>query len=168
MTKRIFAASLMVLFVYCAPAQQSAQATQQGAQTPVISDQDIKLLREDIQTGRKQIVAVNMVLTDVEAQKFWPLYDAYATEAAKINDAKVDVIKDYAAHYQNLSDDQAVALATKWNQADQSALQLRMKYFPMFQKALSGIKAVRFFQVDRRISLLIDVQLASAIPLAQP
>jgi len=109
-----------------------------------------------------------MALTDSEAQKFWPVYDSYAAEASKINDTKVAVIKDYAAHYQNLSDEQAQSMVKKWTDADQALVQLRLKYFSQFQKAVSGVKAARFFQIDRRISLLVDVQLSSSIPLATP
>jgi hypothetical protein len=47
-------------------------------------------------------------------------------------------------------------------------VQLRLKYFPTFQKVLPGKKAARFFQIDRRIGVLMDLQLASEIPLVRP
>ena len=167
---RILAIALLLttLFPWCASGQQAATSTAQSTETPLVTDQEIQLLRQDIQSGRKQVVAINMALTDSEAQKFWPVYDSYAAEASKINDAKVAVIKDYAAHYQNLSDEQAQSMVKKWTDADQELVQLRLKYFSQFQKAVSGVKAARFFQVDRRISLLVDVQLSSSIPLATP
>ena len=165
---RIIAIALLLLnvFVWCASGQQgTAPASQPNSASPLVSDQDTQLLRKDIQSGRKQVVAVNMALTDAEAQKFWPVYDSYAAEVSKINDAKVAVIKDYAAHFENLSDDQAQSMVKKWTEADQGLLQLRLKYFPQFQKAVSGTKAARFFQVDRRISLLLDIQLAASVPM---
>jgi len=51
---------------------------------------------------------------------------------------------------------------------DQSVAQLRIKYTPMFSKVVSGKKAALFFQLDRRLLMLIDLQLASAIPVVQP
>lgn len=141
---------------------------QQTASTPTVSDQDIELLRKDLRSVKKQIVAANMELTDAEAQKFWPLYDEYTAEATKLNDAKVSVIQDYAANYEKLTDVQGEDLIKRWAAADQSTIQLRMKYLPIFRKALSGKKAARFFQVDRRIGVLMDLQLASDIPLVEP
>jgi hypothetical protein len=38
----------------------------------------------------------------------------------------------------------------------------------MFQNVLPGKKAALFFQLDRRISVLLDLQLASEIPLVEP
>jgi hypothetical protein len=79
-----------------------------------------------------------MPLTDGEAQKFWPLYEQYSAEKVKINDDKLLVIKDYAANFEKLTDNQAQTLVNKWAQADQSAVQLRIKYIPMFQNVLPG------------------------------
>src|ERR1700751_4675194 len=60
------------------------------------ADQDIDLLRKDIRSQKKQIIAANMQLTDAETEKFWPVYDQYTAELVKINDAKYAAIKDYA------------------------------------------------------------------------
>jgi hypothetical protein len=140
---------------------------QQPEATSVASDQSVELLRKDLRSEKKQIVAANMLLTEAEAQKFWPVYDQYTAEAVKINDAKLSVIKEYAQNYESLSDDQADRLVKNWTEADESAVQLRMKYLPIFQKVLPGKKVARFFQVDRRIGSVIDLQIASEIPLVE-
>lgn len=140
----------------------------QSNATPAASDQDIQLLRKDLRSEKKQIVAVNMLLTEAEAQKFWPVYDEYTAEAVKINDARLSVIKEYAANYEKLSDAQAEVLVKRWTDTDESAVQLRTKYLPIFQKVLPGKKVARFFQIDRRIGSIMDLQMASEIPLVQP
>jgi len=85
----------------------------------------------------------------------------------KINDDKLLVIKDYAANFQNLIDYQAETLVNQWAQVDQSGVQLRTKYIPMIQKVLPGKKAALFFQLERRLGVLLDLQLASEIPLVE-
>jgi hypothetical protein len=85
----------------------------------------------------------------------------------KINDDKLLVIKDYAANFQNLIDYQVETLVNQWAQVDQSAVQLRTKYIPMIQKVLPGKKAALFFQLERRLGVLLDLQLASEIPLVE-
>ena len=155
-----------ILFVcQLSPAQQSAQ---QHEATPAASDQSVELLRKDLRSEKKQIVAANMLLTEAEAQKFWPVYDEYTVEAAKINDAKLSVIKEYVQTYETLNDAQAERMVKNWSAADEATVQLRLKYLPIFQKALPGKKVARFFQVDRRIGSVIDLQLASEIPLVEP
>jgi len=141
------------------PSNSSAQSS---------TDQDIDLLRKDIRSQKKQIIAANLQLTDTEAEKFWPLYDQYTAELVKINDAKYAAIKEDATNYSTLTDDKALSLSRQIIGVDQSVAQLRMKYVPLFGKVISGKKTALFFQLDRRLVMLIDLQLASQIPMVQP
>jgi hypothetical protein len=131
-------------------------------------DLEIKLLRKDLRSQKKQIVAANIQLTETEALKFWPVYDDYTVETIKINDTRVALIKEYAQNYDNLTDAQAQSFIKKWLEADDAAVQLRLKYMPIFSKFLPAKKTARFIQIDRRLGLLMDVQLSSGIPLVQP
>jgi hypothetical protein len=163
MTRNIVAAFVLgtIFFLNCAFAQQ-------GPATPTVSDHDIQLLRKDLRSAQKQIIAANMPLTDAEAQKFWPLYEQYIAEKVKINDDKLLVIKNYAANFEKLTDNQAQTLVNKWAEADQSAVQLRTKYIPNVPERTARQKAALFFPLDRRIAVLLDLQLASEIPLVEP
>jgi hypothetical protein len=140
----------------------------QDSANPAVSDQDVQLLRKDIRSQKKQLIAANLALTDAEAVKFWPVYDQYAAEITKIGDTRFALIKEYAANYNTLTDAQAQDLVTRSIGVDESFVQLRLKYVPIFQKVLSGKKTAMFFQMDKRVALMIDLQLASIIPLVQP
>jgi len=141
------------------------------AQTPTNSqsgiDQNIQLLRQDIRSKKKQLVAANLNLTDTEATKFWPVYEQYTADLAKINDEKVAVIKEYADSWGKMSDDQALSLTNRALAVEKNAADLRARYVPMFSKVIPGTKVATFFQIDHRIQGLIDIQLASQLPLAQ-
>jgi hypothetical protein len=143
----------------------SPPASGQGDQASV--EKDIQLLRTDLRSDKKQLIAANLSLTDSEATKFWPVYDQYQAEYSKIGDAKVALIKDYAANWGTISDDQALALLKRSQDIDESVIQLRKKYVPIINKVLPGKKTATFFQLDRRIDDLVNVQLASQIPLVQ-
>ena len=157
----------MVILIGISVGQSQAQApSNSSAQSS--TDQDIDLLRKDIRSQKKQIIAANLQLTDTEAEKFWPLYDQYTAELIKINDAEYAAIKEYATNYSTLTDDQALALSRQIIGVDQSVAQLRMKYVPIFSKVILGKKTALFFQLDRRLVMLIDLQLASQIPMVQP
>jgi Spy/CpxP family protein refolding chaperone len=132
-----------------------------------ISDQDIDLMRKDIRSQKKQLIAQNLKLTDAEATKFWPIYDQYTAELVKINNKKYATIQQYADGYGTLTDEQATTLMRQWMDVDIAAAQLRAKYPPIVSQAIGGKKGATFAQLDRRVSLMIELQLASQVPLVQ-
>jgi Spy/CpxP family protein refolding chaperone len=146
------------------PARAQAAAS---PDSPTVTDQDIQLLRQDIRSKKKQLIAANLTLTDAEATKFWPIYDQYAAEMTQIGDQKFALIKEYAKGFGTLTDAQAKSLLNRSLALDEATAQLRIKYVPIVSQVLPGTKTATFFQIDRRLSTLIDLQLASQIPLVQ-
>ncbi len=147
--------------------QQAAAQSAPGAdaQANNIKDQDIEMLRADLRRQRKQIMAENMTLTADEATKFWPIFDQYRLEAIKPNDERWAVIKEYAANYNTMTDAQAQDYMNRSTAVDQQLLALRMKYVPIFEKVISAKKTALCYQIDRRIDLLINLQLSAQIPM---
>jgi hypothetical protein len=151
---------------------QTPAATQQGSSPQSSSqqgsvDQDVDLLRHDVRSQKKQIIAANLMLSDKEAEQFWPIYDQYTAELVKINDAKYAAIKEYVQNYDTISDEQATVLMKQIIGVDGQVSQLRERYVPIVNKVLSGRKTALFFQLDRRLVMLIDIQLATQIPMVQ-
>jgi Spy/CpxP family protein refolding chaperone len=158
---KAFVVVVSMLFVCCA-----AMLAQAGeAQSNNISDQDVEMLRTDLRAQRKQIVAQNMTLTADEATKFWPIFDQYRQEAIKPNDERWAVIKEYAANYSTMTDEQAQDYIKRSTAVDQQLLALRMKYVPVFEKVISPKKTALWYQIDRRVDLLINLQLSARIPM---
>jgi hypothetical protein len=149
-------------------AQTSTQQASSSNQDQASIDQDMDLLRKDIRSQKKQMIAANMKLTDKESEQFWPVYDQYTAELVQINNKKYAAIKQFAQNYDTLTDAQAQDLMKQALEVDESVAQLRIKYIPIFQKVISGKKTALFFQLDRRLVMLIDLQLASVIPLVEP
>src|SRR5215469_5177817 len=139
--------------------------TTASAQTP---DDDIQLFRKDVRSLKKQIIAANLDLTDSEAQQFWPIYDRYTSEMVKIVDKKFALLQEYAQNYSTLTDDEADAYIQGRAAIEDAILQLRLKYMPIFRKVLSGKTAALFTQMDWRIGLVMDLQLASQVPMIEP
>ena len=137
-----------------------------SAQDPV--DEDIKLIRKDLRSQRKQIIAANMVLGDKEAEQFWPLFERYTQELVARQDEKYALLKQYAQDYSTITDDQAEKYLRGRASVEQAILQVRLKYFPLFLKVLSGKSTALFFQLDWRLGLIMDLQLASQTPVIEP
>ena len=142
-----------------------AQAGSQNALP--LSDTDIALLRQDLQSTRMDIVTKNMQFTPQQASAFWPVYREYTQEMQPIGDKEVSLIKEYARTYNTMTDQQASDLTKQLMTIRQDEVDLRKKYFPKFEKAVGGKTAAKFYQVDSRINLLVNLQLASNIPMIQ-
>jgi hypothetical protein len=156
---------LAVLTVVGALLLSSVPMFAQAAGSNTASETDIKLLREDIRSERKRLVAANMPLTDTEATKFWPIYDQYAAEVTKLGDTRVALIKEYAQSYDTMTDAQANDLMSRSAAIDQQFSALLLKYVPIFERVISAKKTAKWYQIDRRLDLLINLELAASIPM---
>ena len=155
-------------------AQNSSSAKKNAAKSSTADDASklnpndfIELLRKDIRSQKKQIIAENMDLSDAEAEKFWPVYDRYAAELSRIYDTKLALLNDYAENYSSMTGEQAENYIRKRAEVEQSTMQLRLKYIPAFRKVLSGRETALFYQLDWRLGLAIDVELVQ-VPLINP
>jgi hypothetical protein len=165
--KELVVAVLMGAALMTGARASTQKATPQETTPHVISDQDLELLRKDIRSQRKQLIATNLTLTDQEATKFWPIYDQYVSELITINDRKFGLIQEYADNYGKLTNEQSLSFVRRWLDADIEIAQLRQKYVPIVSKVLDGKKSATFFQLDRRIAMMIELQLSSRMPLVQ-
>ena len=155
------------LWTLCGATARAQTTSPKQNTSHVISDQDMNLLRKDLRSKRKQLIAANLKLTDTEAAKFWPVYDQYVTELIAINDKKFAVIQGYADNWGTLTDEQSLSFIQQWTDLDIAATQLRQKYVPIVSKVLNGKKTATFMQLDRRIAMMIELQVASQMPLVQ-
>jgi hypothetical protein len=147
-------------------AVQEKQVTVQQVITPTVTDNDIALLRKDLRAMKMQVIGENMSLSDAEGQKFWPVYNHYVKDLSEVNNQKYALLKQYAEMWATMSDADALIYVRHWLEADGEAQALRLKYVPVVSQVLPGRKAATFFQLDRRLNMIIDLQLFSQVPLA--
>jgi hypothetical protein len=156
-TRLIFALMLMSAIPGLA---QTAQT-----QAKPITDEDIKLFRQDVQAIKDDVIRDTMQFTETEAAAFWPVYKQYAAEQHSIADKRVAVILDYAKNVDTMTDAQANSLTERMFQIEDDTQALRKSYLPKFETAIGSKRAAKFYQVDNRITMIINVQLAADIPL---
>ena len=130
-------------------------------------DQDIQLLKSNLRAEKKRIVAANMDLTEDEAEKFWPVYNRYAADVAKIYDTKIALFQEYLENYDSMSGEQAESYLRRRAATEEDIMQARLKYLPEFRKVLTGRETALFYQIDWRLDLMINLQLAQA-PMINP
>lgn len=125
----------------------------------------IELLRQDIKKEKVGIITEVMDFTEEQAGIFWPIYREYDLELTKIGDERLAMIKDYAEHYQILTDEKAKELVEKAFQLQQKRIKLRRAYFKKMDKVLPSKVVAKFFQLEQQIILLLDLKIASELPL---
>ena len=130
-------------------------------------DSFVELLRSDVKTLKKEIITEVMEFSEAEASAFWPVYRNYEFELEKIGDARVALIKDYAENYEKMTDGKAGELMERAFNFREKRLKLQKKYFKEVSKILSPVKAAKWAQLENQITLLIDLQIASELPLAE-
>jgi Spy/CpxP family protein refolding chaperone len=145
-------------------AQQAVPASSVAA--PAI-DEVLKAVRNDLQSSRSEIVAKNLPLTASQAAKFWPVFESYQKEQSVIMDEQMKSLQKYAEGFQTLDDAGALALINAHFDRDSRMNALRQKWLPEFQKVLPTKLAVRAMQIDRRVSLVQQLEFSSRIPLIQ-
>ena len=149
-------------------AAQGQDIAVQQVINPTVTDNDIALLRKDLRAMKMQVIGQNMSMSDPEAEKFWPIYKHYADDLHEVNNSKYALLKQYAETWGTMTDQDALIYVRHWMEVDAEAQALRLKYVPVVTQALPGKKAATFFQLDRRLSMMVDLQLFSQIPLAHP
>jgi hypothetical protein len=134
---------------------------EEGAQTTM------DIVREGLKSDKKVLVATNMELTDAEAKAFWPVYDRYQKELFDVQSQLVEVVEEYAATRDTLTDDQAKGLVERYLGAEEARTKVRRSYLAAFAKTLPGKKLARFYQIENKIDAVVRFELASEIPLVQ-
>ena len=124
-----------------------------------------ELLRQDLATQKVALITEVMQFTDEEADVFWPLYREFDFEGSKIGDETLKLIKDYASNFENITDEKAVELMNKNFDLKKKGLELKRDYMKKFSKVIAPARAVKVMQVMNQIDMIIDLQIASQLPL---
>ncbi len=155
MRKLLFAVVLIALLAPIAAAEDG-------------TDTYIELLRSDLRADKKAIVDFGMNLTDQESKAFWPIYDAYEAERKTLGDRTLELIKKYPDAVEVTGPDTIRMLSADWLKLQEDRLALIKKYYKKAEKQLTPRIATRWMQIEYRMSLLINLQIASEIPLVEP
>ncbi len=134
-------------------------------QQAVSIDEFIEMVRTGVKKERVTLMGEAMQFTGDEAGDFWPIYSDYEAEFSKLGDERLALVKDFAANYQTMTAEKARELGEKVLSLEEQRTALKKKYFARIADAMSPVVAARFLQAENQINMLLDLQLASQIPL---
>lgn len=172
MKKQTAAWILLVASLALAPCALPQENSDTGKQAPVSTSSDsqniqayIDLLRANVRQQKAEMVGAVMQLSAADAAKFWPIYEQYDAELAKLNDQRVANIEEYADSYDQMTDTKADELIHKALSFRKQRSELLAKNYELVKQALGGITAARFIQVEDQLLLILDLQIDSSLPV---
>ena len=127
----------------------------------------VEMIKKGVQEDSRNIVAANLTLTEEQAKIFWPLYDEYDAAYDKLVNERVELIKEYMMEYYGNDAEVDKSLITRSIELKKKAVDLQEEYINKMMEVLPASLVGRFFQIDNRISALIDIVRMSNLPLAR-
>jgi hypothetical protein len=150
---------LALLFVSCLALPLFAQEEKQA--------DNMNIVREELRTNKKAVVADNMQLTESEAKAFWPVYEEYETAMKGLGDRQVKLIENYGKTHKVMTDDTAAKLLKEFVGIQNDRVKVLESFLPKFEKALPMTKVARFYQIENKFQAVVNYDVTSAIPLVQ-
>ena len=126
---------------------------------------EIQQLQADVKADRQAIVATNLPLTDTEARAFWPVYKEYRGDIEKLGDRAATLLTEYAANFETMTDEKASTFLKELMALERARVKVRESHGPKVLAVLPAVKAARFFQIENKLDAIVNMALASEIPL---
>ena len=164
----------LLVFVPAASSQDKTQPKKTGTQASASPNADaqekniqeyVELLRSDVRQQKAEMMGAVMQLSAADAAKFWPIYSEYDTELTKLNDLKVANIQEYSRTYSDMTDEKADELIQNALAYEKQRSELLAKYYDRVKQALGATTAARFVQIEHQLLFIIDLQVASSLPI---
>ena len=149
----------LIATVFGLPLVSSAQSD-----ASIDVDSAIEIIRAGMQAQKATLVAQAMDLTEQDGNAFWPVYRHYQYERSRLEDGRAAVIKEYIDKFPDLSDSEARTMADRMFEYDTRTAEIKKKYFKKFNRVLPALTVTKFFQLERRIDLMTEMKIESALP----
>jgi hypothetical protein len=139
------------------------------AQTKPAAADSMQILREKLKGDKKIVVALNMDLTEGEAKTFWPIYDEYQKDLAKLNRRTAELIQRYAREYKAgaVKNDEARQMIEDLIDIENDEIKRKRAVVAKLNKVLTGKKMARYMQIEQKIRAVVKYEIADSVPLAR-
>jgi hypothetical protein len=127
----------------------------------------VNLLRSNVRKEKASIMGAVLELSPEDAAKFWPIYNQYDSELTRLNDLRVANIQEYARNYDQMTESKADELIRNAFDYRKQRSELLAKYYGRVKESLGSIQAARFVQIEDQLLMIIDLQIASDLPVVE-
>jgi hypothetical protein len=120
---------------------------------------EIELIRSQYKMDKKTVVSDYLKLSNEDAAKFWPIYNAYETERTAIGDRRIRLITDYVNEKHKGNIENADAMVKESADIQRKEADLREKYYGKVKTGVSPAVAINFYQIEDAISTAVKARL---------
>jgi hypothetical protein len=133
----------------------------------VAANEEMQVTADEVRADRKAIVARYMALGDEQANKFWPIYDAYQKAIAEDNKKLDELGASFRGNYASMTDKQVETLLKGALERESKLIETRRQYRDKFGNALRPKQVLRLYQIEFRMDAVVRYELAGTAPLVQ-
>lgn len=137
------------------------------AQGKLEESADVQAMRAAVKADKRGYIEGQLQLTEKEAKKFWPAYDAYQRSLDSYRRRLALVVEQLVAQERPLTDAQAKEVATALVAADEAELKARRTLHNRVMRALPAKKGARYLQIEAKIRAFYAHDLAVTLPLVK-
>ena len=127
----------------------------------------IEMLKHDIDQTRTEVMTSVMGLTAEEKAVFWPVYNEYRKKSDELAKKDLALMKEYAAAYWSLNDEQAADMATRYFEIEVARKELLAELYKELAKVVTPVQALKACQLENRLDLILDMQIANEMPMIE-
>jgi hypothetical protein len=148
MKKSIF--FLAVLFSLNAAAQSSVD--------------ELGLIQDIYGKSKLEVVKEYLELSDAQSAAFKPVYEQYESQRKGLGQKKVKILEEYAKNYSILSESKATELTSANLKNNLDFEKLLSSTHSKMIKAIGGINAAKFVQLELYLQVIIRAEIQDSIP----
>lgn len=126
--------------------------------------EELKALQAAFGKDKAELVKQYMAIPSEKDADFWSVYDQYETARKALGKSKAQLIMDYASSYDKLDDKKAADLLKRKADLSDEFTKLQRKFYPLFSKAVGGVQAAKFFQLEDYLNNIINLGIQNNIP----
>jgi hypothetical protein len=125
-----------------------------------------EMMKLDIRANSKELVALNIEFADSTIEKaFWFEYSSFDELNKKYLDSYGKLLKKYSDSYDSLTAESADALVTGMFGLQKVRRDNLRKSYKKIKKSSGAIVAMKFIQIQNRIDLMLDLEIAEVVPV---
>ncbi|WP_029272936.1 hypothetical protein [Flavobacterium sp. KJJ] len=126
--------------------------------------EDVEIVQSVYGKSKSDLVKEYMNLSDAQATAFTKVYENYEAERKALGQTKFQLINDYAANYNTLTDAKADELAKATLKNNMAYEKLYTKTYGKAKKAVGAINAAKFIQLEVYLQTTIRNEIQNSIP----
>jgi hypothetical protein len=112
----------------------------------------------------KKVVVANFLQLE-EKDAFWAIYDEYEKERKVLGQKRLNIIIEYAEHYESLEDEKTDELIKQSIAFKKDVNNVIAKYYKNVKKVSGSKIAAQFYQIENYFVTAVGVEMYKAIPL---